>query len=173
MLYTVIKKKKSIFSENQNTDSRYIQEDLAFPSISGSRLSTQNRVPEENDRSQVEVPPARTPAPIMPDEQRLSAYIRPNSNPTGAQLRNAANKRAFPMLTDEDFLADKKKKLFLEIEEIESLRNARERKDKLEEELTRAKIDELKARKEFFETMTEGIKKKVSAALLNEYFSEE
>ena len=77
------------------------------------------------------------------------------------------------MLTDEDFLADKKKKLFLEIEEIESLRNARERKDKLEEELTRAKIDELKARKEFFETMTEGIKKKVSAALLNEYFSEE
>ena len=53
-----------------------------------------------------------------------------------------------------------KKKFFLEIEEIESQRNARERKDKLEDELTRAKIDELKARKEFFETLTEGIKKK-------------
>ena len=77
------------------------------------------------------------------------------------------------MLTDEDFLADKKKKLFLEIEEMERQSEARERKEKLEEELARAQIEELKARKEFFETLTEGIKKKVTAALLNEYFSED
>ena len=65
-------------------------------------------------------------------------------------------------------MADKKKKLFLEIEEMERQSEAREQKEKLKEELTRARIDELKARKEFFETLTDGIRKKVTAALLNE-----
>ena len=58
------------------------------------------------------------------------------------------------------------------VELLETM-SSKKRKEKLEEELTRAQIDELKARKEFFVTLTDGIKKKVTAALLNEYFSED
>jgi hypothetical protein len=42
---------------------------------------------------------------------------------------------------------------------MEGQSEAREQKEKLKEELTRAQIDELKARKEFFETLTDEIKK--------------
>ena len=128
---------------------------------------------EDDNQYELESSTENNPTTVMPDGPRMATYKRLTSNPTGAQLRNAANKRNFPMLTDENFLADKKKKLYLEIEEMERQTTAREKKEKLDEELAHAKIDELRARKEFFETLTEGIKKKVTAALINEYFSEE
>ena len=79
-----------------------MREDLVFPSTSRSGLGSQD-VALEDLQSQVETPAVVTPAPSTLDGQRAAGYIRPNTNPTAAQLRNAANKRSFPMLTDEDF----------------------------------------------------------------------